>query len=124
MKCAGFAELLSAFVDEENTALEQQEAQEHLRGCQPCRDQVASMRRLKHAIARLSSREDPPGSVRVRVEALRFTTAAPLFARKTVLLSCAAILTGALLALYRTRALPAPDARLTEALVHDHVRSA
>jgi anti-sigma factor RsiW len=124
MKCTGFAEILSASVDEELTAAEQRELDEHLNGCEGCRAQFASMRRLKHAVARMESRESPPGAVRARVEALRFPRALPALALKRAWLAAVVILAGALLAIPLVVSKSAPrGAPLIDEVVRDHARS-
>ncbi len=72
MNCEQTNELLSPYVDEELAPSERSEINAHLVGCASCLEHVASVRSLKHAIARLESRDEPPGAVRARVEALRF----------------------------------------------------
>jgi anti-sigma factor RsiW len=75
MNCEQINELLSPYVDEELAPRERSETDAHLVGCASCREHVASVRSLKHSIARLESRDEPPGAVRARVEALRFKSA-------------------------------------------------
>jgi anti-sigma factor RsiW len=75
MNCEQINELLSPYVDEELPPRERSEIDAHLAGCTWCLEHVTSMRSLKHAIARLESRDEPPGAVRARVEALRFRSA-------------------------------------------------
>jgi anti-sigma factor RsiW len=75
MNCGQINELLSPYVDEELAPRERSEIDAHLVGCASCLEHAGSVRSLKHAIARLESRDEPPGAVRARVDALRFKSA-------------------------------------------------
>ncbi len=76
----------------------------------------------KHAIARLASREEPPGAVRARVESLRFGKAADSIARKPVWMMGVALLLVAILTAVAVRNAQSPGARLATDLVSDHLR--
>jgi anti-sigma factor RsiW len=72
MICDQTVELLSPHVDGEVSPAERSEVEAHVAGCASCSRQLASVRSLKHAIARLAGREEPPGAVRARIESLGF----------------------------------------------------
>src|SRR5260370_41967598 len=65
-------EQLSAGVDAELSLEDMHAVDVHLATCASCRARASSMRALKHAIARLPSREPPPGAVHARIDVLRF----------------------------------------------------
>jgi anti-sigma factor RsiW len=87
MSCGKLAPDLSAYVDHALGAPERGAIDAHLGDCEPCRARVASLRALKHAIARLGSREEPPLAVRARIEAL---ARAPSRGRRLMRLGAAA----------------------------------
>lgn len=72
MTCAQITEQLSAWVDDELSTDVAHAVDTHLATCASCQARAHSMRALKRAIARLRSRESPPGAVQARLEALRF----------------------------------------------------
>src|SRR5262245_2008498 len=74
MTCVEIGEHVSACVDGELPADLAATVEQHLSQCSACRARAASLRALKHAVARFPSREEPPGAVRARVEALRFSS--------------------------------------------------
>lgn len=121
MQCHELTERLSPYLDDApSLAAERADLEAHLAACAECSDRLESLRALKHAIARLPSREEPPGAVRAHVEAL------PLWKprhgrRRTTLLAAAAavvlVITGvAIRRDHRT-------ARLADDLVADHLSS-
>lgn len=108
---------ISAHADGEQSA----EVDAHLNDCAECREWVAALRALKHAIGQLDGRDDVPGAVRARVEqlALHHRGARRRLRRAAwVGVACAAV--GALAAGALWVARPAP---LSEELVADHLRS-
>jgi len=122
MTCQQTAELLSSYVDGELAPADRAEIDTHLAECASCLAQVESARCLKHAIARLPSREEPPGAIRARVEALRFGKASFFFARRPVWMAGVALLLAAILAAVAVRNAQSPGARLARELVGDHLR--
>ena len=71
MRCSDSRALLSASIDGALDSGQRGALDAHLCECTRCRAELASLRALKHAIARLPSHEEPPGAVRARVEASR-----------------------------------------------------
>jgi len=65
-------ELLSPFLDDVLPAAEREAIRAHLSACPDCYTRLESLRALKHAVARLPSREEPPGAIRARIDVLRF----------------------------------------------------
>jgi len=122
MTCQQTAELLSSYIDGELAPADRTEIDAHLAECASCLAQVESARCLKHAIARLPSREEPPGAIRARVEALRFGKASFFFARRPVWMAGVALLLAAILAAVAVRNAQSPGARLARELVSDHLR--
>jgi len=124
MNCEQVSELVSPFVDEELASSERSGIDAHLAGCASCLQHVASARSLKHAIARLESRDEPPGAVRARVEALRFESsgfwAVPYKRRLLAVAAGIGLLTAALFAIRRHQN---PALPFAEELVSDYVRS-
>jgi anti-sigma factor RsiW len=124
MNCEQIDELLSPYVDEELAPRERSEIDAHLVGCASCLEHVTSVRSLKHAIARLESRDEPPGAVRARVEALRFKNAGlrePLSRRR---LLAAAVGIGLLAAApFAIRRHQSPVLPFGEELVSDYLHS-
>jgi anti-sigma factor RsiW len=120
MSCDHFLEALSAHVDGTLPSPERAELEAHLAGCPACRVRLESLRAVKHAVARLPSREAPPGAVRARVEALRFAR------RRSRACVLAAVATAAALGaagMLLTRRPSGPPVALAEELVGDHLRS-
>lgn len=122
MTCQQTAELLSSYIDGELAPADRTKIDAHLSECASCLAQAESTRCLKHAIARLPSREESPGAIRARVEALRFGKADFSFARRRVWTAGAALLLAAILAAVAARNAPSPGARLARELVSDHLR--
>jgi anti-sigma factor RsiW len=121
MTCDQTAEPLSAYVDGEFLPEEQLEVEEHLTVCTACHERFESLRRLKHAVARLASQEEPPGAVRARVETLRFGRAGSS-AHKLAGISAVVLVLAAILAATVARNARSPGARLARDLVSDHLR--
>jgi len=120
MSCDQSPELLSAYLDGALPSPEREPLEAHVSQCPACRSRLESLRAVKHALARLPSREAPPGAVRARVESLRF---AHRTIRARVLAAVlAAVVLGAAGLLLAHR-LQAPTPTLTEELVGDHLRS-
>lgn len=122
MTCGQVSESLSAYIDEELAQGERPEVGLHLTKCSACRESFASVRRLKHAVARLASREEPPGAVRAHVEALRFGRVGRPSARRGAWIVAAALVLAAILAAVATRSSLSSGERLAENLVSDHLR--
>ncbi len=72
MPCGRSILSLSPYVDDELPPAEREALQSHLSECVECRTRLDALRALKHAVARLPSREQPPGAIRAHIEALRF----------------------------------------------------
>lgn len=72
MSCSDRHDLISAYLDGELRPAERETLEQHLASCAPCRARAASLRSLKHAVARLEGRARPPEAVLARVDALRF----------------------------------------------------
>jgi anti-sigma factor RsiW len=124
MNCEQVDALLSPYVDEELAPGERSEIDAHLVGCASCLEHVASVRGLKHAIARLESRVDPPGAVRARVEAFRFKSAGFWEAPYTRRLLAVAVGVGLLAAaLFAIRRHQNPALPFGEELVSDYLHS-
>lgn len=122
MQCHESASLLSPYLDDTLPSAAELDALEaHLSACEPCRSRLASLRALKHAIARLPSREEPPGAIRAHVEALRLGRSR--FGRRRALVpAVAAVVALAVVAAYALRRADR-TARLADDLVADHVSS-
>jgi anti-sigma factor RsiW len=123
MTCDRIAELLSPHVDGELAPAERSEVDAHLAGCTSCSGQVASVRGLKHAIARLASREEPPGAVRSRIESFRFKTPGLRAAWHRRLVAVAAAVALLAAAAYTIRRHQSSTLRLGDELVSDYLRS-
>lgn len=122
MTCDEVRERLSGWIDGEVSPDVTSAVEAHLETCSTCRARASSMRALKHAIARLPSREAPPSAVRARLNALRFKT--PRRVRLTGALTVAAVVA---LALAASLYIKARDGRMpplsADQLVADHLRS-
>ncbi len=120
MQCHEVTALLSPYLDgAPPLAGEDATLEAHLSECAQCRGRLQSLRALKHAIARLPSREEPPGAVRAHVERLRLGQGR-YHRRRMLLLALAAmvlVVTG--VAIHRDRHM----ARLADDLVADHLSS-
>ncbi|HEY3122497.1 MAG TPA: anti-sigma factor [Thermoanaerobaculia bacterium] len=123
MTCDRIAELLSPHVDGELAPAERSEVDAHLAGCASCSGQVASVRGLKHAIARLASREEPPGAVRARIESFRFKTPGFRAAWHRWLVAVVAAVALLAAAVYAVRRHQNTAPRLGDELVSDYLRS-
>lgn len=122
MTCAQASESLSAYIDEELEQRQRSEVESHLVDCAACRQRFASMRDLKHAVARLDSREEPPGAVRAHVEALRFETVERSSAHRRAWSAAAALFLVVIAAAVAIRSSRSPGERLVDDLVSDHLR--
>jgi anti-sigma factor RsiW len=122
MTCEEMREQVSAWVDGELPHDLSATVDDHLASCVSCRSRARSMRALKHAIAQLPSREEPPGAVRARVEALRFPSGRARAVRVVAWLAAiAAGIAIAVAAVHLRSGMPTHD--LAEELVADHLRS-
>jgi anti-sigma factor RsiW len=122
MTCDRIAGLLSPYIDGEIAAGERSEVEAHLIRCASCSRQLASVRSLKHAIARLPGREEPPGAVRARIESLRFRNVrlrASTHRRLVVAAAAVVLLAGTIYAVRRQSA----AARFGDELVSDYLHS-
>ena len=122
--CGERLESLSAVLDGALAATERERTEAHVAACAECDGRLASLRALKHAVARLPSREEPPGSVRAHVEALalRGRGGFRLAVSLPVLLAAGlAAGTWALLTVGRAPTEPAPQ--LADELAADHLHS-
>ncbi len=124
MSCTDWLEMISASLDGVLTERERADLERHLAGCAECRRRLLSMRAVKHAIARLASRETPPGAVRARVESLPLERVRSRWFRFLHWTAAALVVLTAGWAgwSFRHRAGSA-DPGLAEALVEDHLRS-
>jgi anti-sigma factor (TIGR02949 family) len=122
MTCDDMRERLSEWVDGELSPDVTVAVAAHLDTCAICRARADSMRALKHAIARLPSRESPPVALRARIDALRFTPP-----RRVLLagaLTVAALVAFALVTSLYLNGRNRPGASLSaDQLVADHLRS-
>jgi anti-sigma factor RsiW len=121
MTCAEVREHLSARVDGQLPDDVAAAVERHLTECTTCRVHAASIRALKHAIAQLPSREEPPGAVRARVEALRFRRRRVRATRVVAWLMTVAAGIVIAAAFYMRGGMSPHD--VTEELVADHLRS-
>lgn len=122
--CDGWLELLSAGLDAALLDGERDHAREHAATCRDCQTRADSFRALKHAVARLPSRETPPGAVRAHVEslALRGRRSSRLGTAVRWLLA-AGLLSAAALYVAVRRGPDGPGAQLAQELVADHLHS-
>lgn len=123
MTCDRIADLLSPYVDGELAPGERPEVDAHLVGCAPCSGHVASMRSLKHAIARLASREEPPGAIRARVESFRFRSSGLRAASYRRLMSVAVVVALLVAGAYAIRRHQNPALQFRDDLVSDYLHS-
>ena len=122
MTCGDLREQLSACVDAELSLEEMHDVDVHLATCASCRARASSMRALKHAIARLPSREPPPGAVHARIDALRFER--PRRGHLTRALAAVALVVAvAATALHFAGGGARADRLSADQLVADHLRS-
>lgn len=122
--CDGWLELLSAGLDEALVNGERSRVDEHVAGCRDCQARADSFRALKHAVARLPSREAPPGAVRAHVESLALRARRSLrFGTAVRWLLAVGLLSAAALYVAVRRGPEGPGAQLAQELVADHLNS-
>jgi anti-sigma factor RsiW len=120
----GWLELLSAGLDEALLDGESGRAHEHVATCRDCQMRADSFRALKHAVARLPSRETPPGAVRAHVESLALRgRRSSRFGTAVRWLLAAGLLSAAALYVAVRRGPDGPGAQLAQELVADHLHS-
>lgn len=123
-RCGEGFDRLSASLDGALGHAEQERTDAHLAACVECRERLRSLRVLKHAVARLPSRETPPGAVRAHVEALVYRgpgSARSRLARSTALAAGLLVTTAALVAAWRAH--HRPSSQLAEEVAADHLHS-
>src|SRR5262249_16899789 len=120
MTCVELREHVSAWMDGELAEDLAAHVEQHLAQCTTCRAHASSLRALKHAVAQLPSREEPPGAVRARVEALRFGNRRAGAARAGPWLITVAALIAIAVPAFHSRGGTIPH-DLVEALVADHL---
>lgn len=121
MDCMTSRSLLSAYLDGALADNERSRLGEHAAVCASCRARLESLRAIKHAVARLPDREEPPRAVRVHIEALRFGQPKRGAWRAAALAAVAALaLVVVAASLMRGRN---GAARLADDLVVDHLHS-
>jgi anti-sigma factor RsiW len=124
MSCGDWLERISEAVDGTLPEADREVFEGHLAGCPECRGRLLSMRAVKHAVARLPSRETPPGAVRARIKSLPLQVGGQ---RRIVGLGWAVtvlvLLSAAWAALLLRHREALPSADLAQALVDDHLRS-
>src|SRR5262249_39948146 len=113
-------EHVSAWMDAELPEDLAAHVEQHLAHCTTCQTHASSLRALKHAVAQLPSRKEPPGAVRARVEALRFGNRRAAVARTVPGLTAVAALVAIVVAAFHSRGGTIPH-DLAEALVADHL---
>ena len=124
MSCGGWLERISASVDDALPEVEREGFEGHLADCPECRGRLLSMRAVKHAVARLPSRETPPGAVRARIESLPLEGVRPRRFGVVRWTAAALVLLGAAWAALSLRQREERrSADLAQALVDDHLRS-
>jgi anti-sigma factor RsiW len=124
LACARWSELLSAALDETLPPGDAELAREHAASCHDCGTRLASYRALKHAIARLTSREAPPGAVRAHVESLALQTRrSSRLGTAAWWLLAAGLASAAPLYVALQRGPDGPGAELAQDLVADHLHS-
>ncbi|MBI3491690.1 MAG: zf-HC2 domain-containing protein [Acidobacteria bacterium] len=123
MTCAHITDHLSEWVDGELATEVAHAVDTHLATCASCQARAHSMRALKHAIARLPSRESPPGAVQARLEALRFQQSRRRANVAAWLMGAGAAVVIGVVALYVKGAAHPPSRQFLEDLVADHLRS-
>lgn len=123
MTCEQGRELLSVYLDGEVAGADRQALEAHLEECSACRTRLHAMRALKHAIARLPSREAPPGAVRARIEAIRFGRHRTVVERIVTWIVIAATVVLAALGGWYVVARFTRRSLVADELVADHLRS-
>ncbi len=119
-----WVELLSARLDDALAAPDRERTDGHLAECGECQRRLRSFRALKHAVARLPSREAPPGAVRAHVEslALRGRRSGRVGGARWLAAAASVIVAGWVFVQWRgSDQLPAPQ--LADELVADHLHS-
>jgi anti-sigma factor RsiW len=122
--CGGWLESLSVSLDGALPENERGPLETHLKDCRGCQQRLRSLRALKHAIARLASRETPPGAVRAHVEALVLRdrgAGRSALALRVALAASLAVGTWAFVTWRHDRR--SPSAELADALAGDHLHS-
>jgi anti-sigma factor RsiW len=122
--CGGWLESLSASLDGALSEDKRGRLEAHLEACGGCQQHLRSLRALKHAIARLPSRETPPGAVRAHVEALALRdrgAGRSALALRVALAASLAVGTWAFVTWRHDRR--SPSAELADALAGDHLHS-
>jgi anti-sigma factor RsiW len=117
-------ERVSASVDDALAEAERESFEKHMAACTECRGRLLSMRAVKHAVARLPSREAPPGAVRARVESLPLQGVRSRRFGVLRWIAGALVLLGVASAGLRLRHREErPSVDLAQALADDHLRS-
>ncbi len=111
---------LSPYLDATLAPRERAAVDAHLTTCASCRTRLQALRALKHSIARLPSREEPPGAVRAHIDALRLGVPSARRPRRAVAVAALAVAAGAVFVLLQPSD---PTARLADDLVADHLHS-
>lgn len=123
MPCHASNERLSAYLDDAGHLVAERAGLEtHLADCAQCANRLDALRALKHAVARLPSREEPTGAVRTHVEALRLEQPPRERRRRVFGLAAAAALAVTVAASYAIRRVD-HAAGLADDLVADHLSS-
>lgn len=119
MRCHDCNELLSAYADGELSLDWSLDLQRHIGTCPDCRERFDATRALKHSIARLHGREEPPPATQARIAAaeLAFRRAGRIF--RVAAAAVALVILGAIIAGY----LMQKRVDVTGVLVADHYRS-
>jgi anti-sigma factor RsiW len=68
MRCQDCCELLSAYIDGELPLPQSMELEQHIITCAGCRERFEATRALKHVLARVLAREEPPAAVVARID--------------------------------------------------------
>ena len=110
---------LSPYLDDALPAAEHSAMAAHLAACSACRARLETLRALKHSIARLPSREEPPGAVRAHIDAIRLSERAPR-RRWSVLSAAVAVAAAAVFVVIHHND---HGAQLADELVADHLHS-
>jgi anti-sigma factor RsiW len=111
---------LSPYLDDALPTTERGAVAAHLATCGACRTRLETLRALKHSIARLPSREEPPGAVRAHIDAMRFSATVPRRPWSALALSAVAVAAAAVFVIARRTD---HGARLADELVADHLHS-
>lgn len=124
MSCAIIHDHISAYIDDEASAVERAEVDAHVAACAACAAQLESYRAMKHGIGGLAARRTPPPAIHARVESLRFRRHRRT--RRTWLIASAAAVAAVALAVAAASLEPAPagSGELAAELVADHLKYA